>query len=101
MLTGDKKSLTMKPYHKTLIGDRMDNFKSAQNAYDNAVPEWYWEKYFGSHLEDEDRIEQIENDLWDEMDEGLISEKEYLEKIKLLDQFKSGEINLLELNLKF
>lgn len=60
----------------------MDNFKSAQSTYDNAVPAWY-------------------NDLWSEMDEGLISEKEYSRKIKLLDQFKSGEINLLELNLKF
>lgn len=81
----------------------MGKFEQAQRNYDNSVPEWYWKKHFGTEEdhEDENRIGQIENGLWDEMHEGLISEKEYLRKIKLLDQFRDREINLLELNLKF
>ena len=80
----------------------MGNFKTAQRAYDNAVPDWYWEgcEKPAEH-EDEPVISRIEDDLYQELLDGGLSERDYFRAIGLLDDYRSGDISLKQLNNKF
>jgi hypothetical protein len=95
----------------------MDNFKSAQRTYDNAVPDWYWEDepeerdetdnrawaltyskglWLGPAYDEISRIDQCQEAYNDEIKETGM--EVYSKRNTALMLYETGVISLQELN---